>query len=132
MITFRQLSKSLMTVERSFMPDEPQPDIAAIFKALSDPTRLAVFQCIRCCGPTCGYDTESGKCCNAEGDCECAEGVTACCIRCTVPCAPSTLTHHLNELRAAGLITTEREGRVVRCYVQHKTLARIGAFVSGK
>ncbi|MGC4043288.1 MAG: metalloregulator ArsR/SmtB family transcription factor [Armatimonas sp.] len=114
------------------MPNEPQPDIAAIFKALSDPTRLAVFQCIRCCGPDCGYDTEKGTCCNAEGDCDCANGVTACAIRCTVPCAPSTLTHHLNELRAAGLITTEREGRIVRCRIRPEALARIGAFITGK
>lgn len=114
------------------MPDtSQQPDIAAIFKALADPTRLAVFQCIRCCGPTCGYDTEQGTCCNAECDCT-AGGVTACRIRCTVPCAPSTLTHHLNELKAAGLITTEREGRIVRCRVRPEALAQIGAFVSGK
>lgn len=107
-----------------------QPDISTIFKALSDPTRMAVFQCIRCCGSTCGYDTESGTCCGAEGDS--SEGVTACRVRCVVPCAPSTLTHHLNELRAAGLIVTVREGRVVRCRVRPETLARIGAFVSGK
>jgi ArsR family transcriptional regulator, arsenate/arsenite/antimonite-responsive transcriptional repressor len=114
------------------MPDESQPDIVAIFKALADPTRLAVFQCIRCCGSNCGYDTETGSCCgprDGSGDC-C--GVTACRIRCQVPCAPSTLTHHLNELRAAGLIVTEREGRVVRCRVRPEALRHIAAFVSGK
>ena len=114
---------------------EPVPNLAALFKALSDPTRLAVFQCIRCCGPTCGYDTASGACCNAaEGDCDCASGggVTACRIRCQVPCAPSTLTHHLNELRAAGLITTERRGRIVACRVRPEALVHIAAFVSGK
>ncbi|GAB4464950.1 MAG: hypothetical protein OHK0029_35270 [Armatimonadaceae bacterium] len=108
------------------MDKETPPELAAIFKALSDPTRLAVFQCIRCCGPTCGYDTETGSCC---GECD---GITACRIRCQVPCAPSTLTHHLNELRAAGLITTEREGRVVRCRVRPEALQPIAAFVSGK
>ncbi|MDX1932176.1 MAG: metalloregulator ArsR/SmtB family transcription factor [Capsulimonadales bacterium] len=114
------------------MADEPTLDLSAIFKALADPTRLAVFRCIRCCGPTCGYDTEQGTCCNAEGDDDRAGGVTACRIRCVVPCAPSTLTHHLNELRAAGLITTERQGRVVRCRVRPEALAGIAAFVSGK
>jgi ArsR family transcriptional regulator len=106
---------------------------AAIFKALSDPTRLAVFQCIRCCGPACGYDTETGRCCGA---CDCdggpENGVPACHIRCQVPCAPSTLTHHLNELRAAGLIETEKRGRVVYCRVLPEALAKIAAFVSGK
>lgn len=115
------------------MSEESVPSLAAIFKALSDPTRLAVFQCIRCCGPTCGYDTETGKCCNAAAAaCDCADGVTACRIRCTVPCAPSTLSHHLNELRAAGLITTERRGRIVACYVRPEALVHIAAFISGK
>lgn len=101
------------------------PDIHAIFKALSDPTRLAVFNCIRCCGPACGY-TEGGQCC---GDCD---GTAACLIRCQVPCAPSTLTHHLNELRAAGLIESEKRGRVVYCRIRPEALAAIAAFVSGK
>jgi ArsR family transcriptional regulator, arsenate/arsenite/antimonite-responsive transcriptional repressor len=108
------------------MSTEPTIDLAAIFKALSDPTRLAVFQCIRCCGPNCGYDGETGQCCGE--DC----GVTAGQIRCQIPCAPSTLTHHLNELRAAGLITTEREGRIVRCRIRPDALAHIAAFVSEK
>jgi ArsR family transcriptional regulator, arsenate/arsenite/antimonite-responsive transcriptional repressor len=108
------------------MPEEPAVDLVAIFKALSDPTRLAVFQCIRCCGPTCGYDMESGTCC---GGCD---GVTACRIRCQVPCAPSTLTHHLNELRAAGLIETERRGRVTHCRVRPEAFRQIAAFISGK
>lgn len=114
------------------MPEEPAIDLAAIFKALSDPTRLAVFQCIRCCGPNCGYDAETGVCCGPpDGNGEC-EGVTACRIRCQVPCAPSTLTHHLNELRAAGLITTERRGRIVACRVRPEALAHIAAFIAGK
>jgi ArsR family transcriptional regulator, arsenate/arsenite/antimonite-responsive transcriptional repressor len=118
------------------MPEaETLPDLAAIFKALSDPTRLAVFQCIRCCGPNCGYDTESGACCgpsDAPVSCAACDGITACRIRCQVPCAPSTLTHHLNELRAAGLITTEREGRVVRCRVRPDALRHVAAFAVGK
>ncbi len=101
-------------------------DVALLFKALSDPTRLAVFQCIRCCGPACGYDTDSGTCCGT-----CA-GVAACYVRCQVPCAPSTLTHHLNELRAAGLITTEKRGRVVYCRVCPDAVARATAFLNGK
>ena len=101
------------------------PDIITIFKALADPTRLAVFNCIRCCGSTCAY-TEGGQCC---GDCE---GTAACYIRCQVPCAPSTITHHLNELRDAGLIETEKRGRVVYCKVKPEALSALGAFITGK
>ena len=32
-------------------------------------------------------------------------------VKCQVDCSPSTLTHHLNVLRDAGLIETERRGR---------------------
>ena len=102
------------------------PDLSAIFKALADPTRLAVFNCIRCCGPACAYSTTEGTCC---GECG---GTAACAIRCEVPCAPSTLTHHLNELRDAGLIETEKRGRIVYCKVRVEALAAVAAFVSGK
>lgn len=101
-------------------------DVIALFKALSDPTRLAVFNCIRCCGSACGYQTDSGQCC---GSCD---GTAICAIRCQVPCAPSTLTHHLNELRDAGLIETEKRGRVVYCRVKPDALGTIASFLSGK
>ena len=107
-------------------------EIITLFKALSDPTRYAVFNCIRCCGPSCAYDTEEGCCCgHCEGE-NPEDGVAACRIRCQVPCAPSTLTHHLNELRAAGLIETEKRGRIVYCRVRPEALIKIAAFVSGK
>jgi DNA-binding transcriptional ArsR family regulator len=53
-------------------------------------------------------------------------------IRCQVPCAPSTLTHHLSELRDAGLIETEKRGRVVYCRIKTDALGAIAAFVGGK
>lgn len=102
-------------------------DQAAIFKALSDPMRLAVLQCIRCCGGDCGYDTETASCTG----CTCC-GVAVCAIRCKLPCTPSTITHHLNELRDAGLITTEKRGRVVYCRVNQDTLARAASFLLSK
>jgi ArsR family transcriptional regulator, arsenate/arsenite/antimonite-responsive transcriptional repressor len=87
-----------------------------IFQALADPTRLAVFQCLRGCGGEVTYDAESG-------------GLVACCdVRCVVPCAPSTLTHHLNVLRNAGLIETVRKGREVFARVVPDGLAKIERF----
>ncbi len=91
-------------------------DMAVLFQALGDPTRLAVFQCLRGCGGEVTYDVETG-------------GLVACCdVRCVVPCAPSTLTHHLNVLRAAGLIETVRKGREVFARVAPGGLERIAAF----
>lgn len=118
-----------MDIEIKTMDNNNKPDIIAVFRALSDPTRFAVYQCIRCCGGACSYNEDRGECCGSNDD---NDGVTACRIRCTVPCSPSTLSHHLNELRAAGLITTERHGRVIKCRIHTEALAQIGAFVAGK
>ncbi len=98
-------------------------DILPILRALADPTRLAVFQCIRGCGGAAGYDTQTGLC---DGGTE--GGAAVCDIRCQVPCAPSTLTHHLNTLREAGLIETHKRGRVVFACIQPDALMRLTAF----
>ncbi len=100
-------------------------DLEKIFQALADPTRLAVFDCIRGCGGAAAYDTESGEC-----DAGTPGSVAACQVRCHVPCAPSTLTHHLNVLRAAGLVETERRGREVYARVRPEALARMVLFAT--
>ena len=101
-------------------------EMAALFKALSDPTRLAIFNCVRRCEGGCGYDTEAG-CCSGCDVC----GVSVFAIRGQLCCAPSTVTHHLNELRDAGLITTEKRGRIVYCKLRPEALQRVAAFIAG-
>jgi ArsR family transcriptional regulator len=98
-------------------------DILPILRALADPTRLAVFQCIRGCGGAAGYDMATGLC---DGSTE--GGAAVCDIRCQVPCAPSTLTHHLNTLRDAGLIETHKRGRFVYVRLRPDALMRLTAF----
>lgn len=87
------------------------------FAALSDPTRWAVFQCIRGCGGSL-YDTDSGEC--FGNDDRRAVSIKEAC--CSVACAPSTLSHHLSVLRDAGLISTEMRGRQVYAWVEEATL----------
>ena len=41
----------------------------------------------------------------------------------------STLTHHLTHLRSVGLIWQEREGTVLRCYVDYKKLEGLAAYL---
>lgn len=100
-------------------------EILPILRALADPTRLAVFQCIRKCGGAAGYDTCTGLC---DGGTE--GGVAVCEVRCQVPCAPSTLTHHLNTLRDAGLIETQKRGRTVYACVRAEALMKLSAYFS--
>ncbi len=98
-------------------------DVGQALAALADPTRFAVFQCIRGCGGAAGYDTETGYC---DAD---QEGGTALCeVRCRVPCAPNNLTHHLKKLREAGLIETEKRGRTVYARVRPEMLATLSKF----
>jgi len=41
----------------------------------------------------------------------------------------STLSHHLTHLRSVGLIWQEREGTVLRCYVDYKKLEGLAAYI---
>lgn len=41
----------------------------------------------------------------------------------------STLSHHLTHLRYVGLIWQEREGTVLRCYVDYKKLEGLAAYL---
>ncbi|RYE81693.1 MAG: ArsR family transcriptional regulator [Myxococcales bacterium] len=93
-------------------------------QALADRTRLAVFDCIRGCGGASGYDAETGQCDAGEQDAVCL-----CDVKCQVPCAPSTLTHHLNVLREAGLIVTERKGRKVYATVVPASLQALSRYL---
>lgn len=76
---------------------------ADIFKALSNPKRLQIFLELM-------TNLESGKKC--ESDVEKAE---ACQLEMAkrLEIAPSTLSHHIKELKHAGLITLHRSGRNV-------------------
>jgi len=95
-----------------------------MFKALGDPTRLRIFEFLRsqCCpvavegatgdvrpltGPTVGE-----VCCNVTGE----STIT------------STVSFHLKELRQAGLITMERQGRQMICAINLEAAVRLAEF----
>ena len=91
-------------------------------QALADPTRFAIFECIRCCGGESVYDTETGQC---DGGCGEIGGTE---VRCVVPCSPSSMSRHFSALREAGLIVTERRGREIYARVERGALASLSAF----
>jgi DNA-binding transcriptional ArsR family regulator len=51
-------------------------------------------------------------------------------IRNTLNIPNSTLSHHLSHLRNAGLIRQEREGTVLRCYIEFEQLDWVVAFLT--
>ena len=91
--------------------------IAELFKALSNPNRLRVFlRLATCCAP--------GTVCTASSEISACVGE----IGSELDISPSTLSHHLKELRRAGLIKTERRGQNIACSVDPDTLRALAEF----
>jgi ArsR family transcriptional regulator len=99
--------------------------MAAIFKALSDPTRLRIYLYLR-------------RCCNTvavseDGSVRPVQGVSVgdvCCQITGVDRITSTLSHHLKELRIAGLIRAEKHGRHIVCSIDPAAAKEITAALS--
>ncbi len=96
------------------MSDE---QMAAILKALSNRHRLRIFMRLaECCGPEGVCATDAGMACCVG---ELGEGLGV---------APSTVSHHVKELRQAGLIKVTRHGKTVECRVVPEALAAVRDF----
>ena len=92
-------------------------DLAAVFRALGDPSRLAIFQLVRtCCAEDSGHSSD-----------ELRNSVTE--IARQFDLSLSTVSHHLKELRHAGLIRCERRGQHIFCYADPEILAEIDQFI---
>jgi DNA-binding transcriptional ArsR family regulator len=90
--------------------------MAGMFKALANPHRLQIFlRLISCCPPgeSCGVDRARA----CVGDLGADIGV-----------APSTVSHHIKELRQAGLVQVSRVGQRIECWVPAETLSRLFTF----
>jgi len=99
-------------------------DAAAMFKALGDPTRLHIFEFLRsCCCPVAVEET---------GDVRPVLGPTVGAVCCHVTGAVqinSKISHHLKELRLAGLITVERRGKNMICGVNREAVAALAFYL---
>lgn len=93
---------------------------AEIFKALSNPHRLAIFlRLVSNCPPgkTCTFDEEIREC---VGDVGRDLGI-----------ARTTVSHHVKELRRAGLLKVERRGRNIECWLGYETVCALIDLLSG-
>ena len=91
-------------------------ELAGIFKALGDGTRLAIFELIR-------------ERCGGVGIPEDQVGNTVSRIADEFEVSLSTVSHHLKELRNAGLIVCEKRGQSVHCTPNEDTLKEIEGFL---
>ncbi len=100
-------------------------DAAVMFKALGDPTRLHIYNFLRsCCCPVA---------LDESGDVRPVDGPTVGEVCCHVTGAQqinSLISHHLKELRVAGLITVERRGKNMICGVNRKAAHALAAYLT--
>jgi ArsR family transcriptional regulator len=92
-------------------------ELARIFKALSDPNRLEIFLLLRNCCPA--------GCRPAEAN----EGNTVSNVAAHFDLSLSTVSHHIKELRMAGLIVCEKRGQTVYCGPNEAVLDEIENFL---
>jgi ArsR family transcriptional regulator, arsenate/arsenite/antimonite-responsive transcriptional repressor len=111
-------------------PTNEQVQMAAMFKALSDPTRLRIFELLCSCCDSVAVDVLTIE---KSGDIHPLRGSTVgeiCCRLNGTERITSTMSHHLKELRLAGLITTERSGKNIICRVNQVAFSELLAYLT--
>lgn len=97
--------------------DQIEP-LAHAFKALSHPQRLRIF-------------LKLATCCDGHSSCVATtDGVRQCVgeLGEDLGLAPSTVSHHMRELRQSGLIHVARNGQRIECWVSSDTVRQIRDF----
>jgi ArsR family transcriptional regulator len=92
------------------------PDLASVFRALGDPSRLAIFRLV----------------CERGAEVRTAEDArnSVSTLAREFDLSLSTVSHHLRELRNAGLIRCERRGKTVLCSPVPEALETIESFAA--
>ena len=99
-------------------------ELSQAFRALGHPHRLRVVRALMerallCCAPERAEDcTLDPASCNVGSLTE------------LVDCAPSTLSRHLKELEAAGLIERARDGRFLYCRINRVRMEELRDFLA--
>ena len=104
--------------------EEDIMEYAEKFKALSNPNRLKIFlRLVTECCLVISDDELEGEV--RDQGCACVGDIGK-----YLGIVPSTISHHLKELRQAGLIKMERRGQKMECWIDPKTVEAMGAFFS--
>jgi len=87
-------------------------------KALADPTRRKIVELLRCKG-----------CCSCDRVNADDPGLCVCDLETRLGLTQPTITHHVQILRDAGLISARKIGRWVYCRRDERALDRLGAWL---
>ena len=86
---------------------------AGVFAALGNPHRLQIFlRLLSCCGGK--HFTADDSACACVGELGCELGIV-----------PSTVSHHIKELRQSGLIQIKRHGKRVECWIDTESVRKL-------
>lgn len=99
-------------------------NIATMFKALGDPTRIRIFEFLR--------QQQHPIAIDEDGNVRMVSGPTVgevCCHLTGIERATSTVSHHLKELRLAGLIRMERRGKNMICSLNGQAVAELTTYL---
>ncbi|HEX8875989.1 MAG TPA: metalloregulator ArsR/SmtB family transcription factor [Phycisphaerales bacterium] len=100
--------------------------VARALAAIGSPVRLRLLlELASCCAPGSSCDPGAGGCCTpADSEESCVGRIAE-----AVHVAPSTVSHHIKELRDAGVIWCLKQGRRVCCGIDAETLASVREIV---
>ena len=94
-------------------------EIAEVFKALSDPTRVRILSMLKARGRSC-----CGLIARSE------PGLCACDIEKAVGLSQAAVSHHMGLLRRSGLVEAEKRGRWMYYRRNEAALARLAEMLA--
>jgi len=99
--------------------------LSRAFRALGHPHRLTIVRALLGRAVACQPRDRARDCVLDLASCNVGE------LAELVDIAPSTLSHHLKELQAAGVIERARDGRFLYCRVNEALLDELAAVLKG-
>ena len=113
---------NIRILDRNGTSDLNVENVAAMCKALSNPTRLKIFMYLSNC---CATGSDTGNRCVTSAEIGASVGE----VGDQVEVVASTVSHHIKELQHAGLIKCSRRGQQIICCVDSKALTALREFV---